>query len=76
MKLIALALVAIGALFFPFAAKQLVLRWSEGGIGSPILMMVIGAVLIAAGELVARRDDATSQWRDRSRGKRRLRLRS
>lgn len=77
MRYVSLGLVALGALFFPFAAKRAVLGLSEGGGGDftrAVTMAVIGLILVTAGVYLSKQDEASSMWRNRNRpGRVRLR---
>jgi hypothetical protein len=73
MKYVALVLIAVGALMFPFAAKKLIMALSDsagGDLKQAIWLIIIGAILIGAGAFIAKRDDITSQWRTRGKSKR------
>jgi uncharacterized protein YjeT (DUF2065 family) len=78
MRYLSLALIALGALMFPFAAKNAILGLSDAP-GNPlrtaIILLIVGVVLIAAGSVIAKRDEISTSWRNRSRGTRRIRLR-
>jgi uncharacterized protein YjeT (DUF2065 family) len=77
MRYISLAMIALGALMFPFAAKRALLGLSDNAnndLRSALLLLIAGLTLIAAGALLAKRDELTSAWRTRSRPSR-IRLR-
>ncbi|HZZ43585.1 MAG TPA: hypothetical protein VFE58_11660 [Tepidisphaeraceae bacterium] len=79
MRYLCLALVAFGALMFPFAAKRLTIGLSTSDPAShdirhAILFLIFGILFCTAGHILSLRDEASSQWRNRSRS-RRIRLR-
>ena len=77
MRYLSLALIAIGALMFPFAAKRALTGLSAGtgeDLRTALILAAVGAVLIVAGILIAKRDEMTTAWRSRSRSSR-IRLR-
>lgn len=78
MRYLSLALIAVGALLFPFAAKRAMLGITGDAenhdLRTAIILILIGGTLVAVGALVAKRDEASSVWRNRGRSSR-IRLR-
>jgi uncharacterized membrane protein YidH (DUF202 family) len=78
MRYLSLALIAVGALMFPFAAKRATLgiTGEEGNhdVRTALILILIGGAFVAAGVLLAKRDETSSVWRNRNRS-RRIRLR-
>jgi uncharacterized membrane protein YidH (DUF202 family) len=78
MRYLSLALIAVGALFVPFAAKRAMLGLTgEPGnhdVRTAILLILVGGALVAAGAFLMKRDETTSVWRNRNRSSR-IRLR-
>jgi hypothetical protein len=77
MRYFSLGMVAIGALMFPFAAKNAVLGLAPDAgheLRTAIILLVIGLILVGAGWFVSKQDDTSSVWRNRRSGKR-IRLR-
>jgi uncharacterized membrane protein YidH (DUF202 family) len=79
MRYLCLALVSLGALMFPFAAKRILMGITTDDhphdIRNAVILIIFGIALIAAGQILYMRDETTSVWRNRSRGTRRIRLR-